>query len=180
MTTSATPTGRVLFQRLGEIDVLIDRTFRAPVTDVWASLTEPERVARWIGTWTGEAGPGRTITFLMTAEESAEPEEVDIRECVPPRRLVIDFRQGDATLEPWRVTVELEGADEVTTLRFRTTVPEPFDASDVGPGWEYYIDRLGAAITESPMPEWDAYFPSQQPYYQAAIAAARTGDGQGV
>ena len=26
-------------------------TFRAPIEDVWAAVTEPERLARWIGTW---------------------------------------------------------------------------------------------------------------------------------
>ncbi len=36
------PTGELEGQQL-----TIERTFRAPIDDVWASLTEPERVARW-------------------------------------------------------------------------------------------------------------------------------------
>ena len=179
MSHTVTATGRVAFQRPGELDLLIDRTFRAPATDVWASLTEPERVARWIGTWTGEAGPGRTITLLMTAEESAEPGLVDIEECQPPRRLVVAFRQADAALAPWRVALDLEEIAGQTTLRFTTTIVEPLDATDIGPGWEYYVDRLGADIAGSPMPAWEAYLPAQQPYYQAATAAARAGADHG-
>ena len=34
--------------------VVFERTFRAPIDDVWAAVTEPERLERWIGTWTGD------------------------------------------------------------------------------------------------------------------------------
>ena len=55
---SVTPTGR--------IDRVDDRlhprpspaTFHAPIEDVWAAVTEPERLARWIGTWTGDPATG--------------------------------------------------------------------------------------------------------------------------
>ena len=55
-----TPTGQVLRTPDGR-DLVIRRTFRAPIEDVWASVTESERTARWFGSWTGEPGPGRTI-----------------------------------------------------------------------------------------------------------------------
>ena len=41
------------------------RTFAAPIEDVWAAITEPERLARWIGTWTGDPASGR-VRFAMT------------------------------------------------------------------------------------------------------------------
>ena len=41
--------------------LVVSRTFRAPIEDVWASVTEPERTARWFGTWKGDAAPGRMI-----------------------------------------------------------------------------------------------------------------------
>ncbi|OAP25892.1 MULTISPECIES: SRPBCC domain-containing protein [Amycolatopsis] len=31
------------------IDLVLPRTFRAPIDDVWAAITEPERTARWFG-----------------------------------------------------------------------------------------------------------------------------------
>ena len=43
------------------------RTFRAPVEDVWAAVTEPERLARWIGTWTGDPASG-SVDFRMLFE----------------------------------------------------------------------------------------------------------------
>ena len=52
---SPTPNGRLF----GD-DLVLTRTFRAPMADVWASLTDPARTARWFGPWEGDAAPGRT------------------------------------------------------------------------------------------------------------------------
>jgi uncharacterized protein YndB with AHSA1/START domain len=49
---NAEPNGRIT--REGDQRVLtITRVFRAPIEDVWAAVTEPERLVRWIGTFTG-------------------------------------------------------------------------------------------------------------------------------
>ena len=50
-------------------DLELTRTFRAPVEDVWASVTEPDRTARWFGAWKGEPGPGNTIQLQMAFED---------------------------------------------------------------------------------------------------------------
>ena len=63
-----TPTGRVVSTSDGR-DLELTRTFRAPIDDVWASLTESARTAAWIGPWTGESGVGRTVTLRLIAEE---------------------------------------------------------------------------------------------------------------
>ena len=43
------------------------REFRAPIEDVWAAVTEPDRLARWIGSWAGDPESGR-VQFLMLFE----------------------------------------------------------------------------------------------------------------
>ena len=164
------PTGRLLRNRLGAIDLLLDRTFRAPIEDVWASLTESPRLERWIGRWEGDAGPGRTVAFTMTVEENAAPEDALIRECDAPNRLVIDFDPGD---EAWRISLTLTEADRVTTLRFVMGLLESQDVSDFAPGWEYYLDRLVADFAGEPMPEWEAYYPVQKDFYVEAVTAVR-------
>ncbi len=45
------------------------RSWPDPIEDVWAALTEPDRLARWIGRYDGARGPGGTGTFFMTHEE---------------------------------------------------------------------------------------------------------------
>ncbi len=151
-------------------DIVIERTFRAPIGDVWRSIVEPERMNRWIGTWSGEAGPGKRVTFIMTAEDSAEPEEVLIHECEAPRLLDVEAHQGE---DSWRMRVELSEADDVTTLVFRPAVDLAEDISSYGVGWEYYLDRLVAVHEDTPFASWDDYYPAQLDHWREAARRAR-------
>ncbi|PKV95128.1 hypothetical protein ATK30_6031 [Amycolatopsis echigonensis] len=47
------------------IDLVLPRSFRAPIDDGWAAITEPERTTRWFGPWEGDETPGRTIRVQM-------------------------------------------------------------------------------------------------------------------
>lgn len=158
-TITRTPTGRA---------VVIERTFKAPIEDVWASITEAERLERWIGHWAGEPGVGNVVRFTMSAEEGAEPEEVAILACEPPHIFEADLTQGDGA---WHVAVRLEESDGVTTLLFSQSIAAGEESQGMGPGWEYYLDRLVADRADAPMPEWADYYPHQQPHYEAAAAA---------
>lgn len=159
-----TPTGALRITVVGR-ELVLERTFHAPIDDVWASVTEPERLDRWIGTWAGEAGVGRTVSFTMNAEEEAVAEDATIVECEPPRRLVVDLASpGDA---PWRLSLDLAEADGLTTLTFAQVVTDGIDVGDVGPGWEFYLDRLVAARTGHPLPTFDPYLEAHRAYYSS-------------
>lgn len=138
-------------------DLVFTRTFRAPIDDVWAACTDPERMERWIGTWTGDPSAGQVV-FRMTAEGDDVPEEVYLVEtCEPPRRFVLRSRDaypfspdGSGPQVQWQHTLVLDESDGVTTLRFTQVVPDGQVGADmvasVGPGWDYYLDRLAAAL----------------------------------
>jgi hypothetical protein len=36
----------------------------------------------------------------------------------------------------------------------------------MGPGWDYYLDRLAAARAGRPLPEWDQYYPAFSSHYK--------------
>ncbi|MER7862849.1 SRPBCC family protein [Amycolatopsis japonica] len=134
------------------------REYPDPIEDVWSALTEPARTARWIGPWTGEAGVGNTIMLTMTAEEGSEPGPAVIRECDPPKRLVMDL--GVTDQPAWRVELTLTERGEGTVLDFVHLLPETeWDTSDIVKGWHFYLDRLGASLVGDPVPEWDTYTP---------------------
>ncbi len=142
--------------RDGAERLVFTRTFAAPIEDVWAACTEPARMERWIGTWTGDPASGQ-IAFRMTAEGEDVPEEVYlVQSCEPPRRFVVRSRDavpftedGSGPRVAWEHTLELTEAGGVTTLVFTQVVPEgPVGAdmvASVGPGWDYYLDRLVAS-----------------------------------
>ena len=169
MTTHAT--GRVEL-RDGVPVLIITRQFRAPIEDVWAAVTEPARLARWIGTYRGDPATG-TVLFAMTAEGDAAEDRMDIRECVPPRRLAVTAQVGQGTdRQAWDLELDLVEDGGVTTLTFRQ--PRPVDADSTGPGWEYYLDRLVAAETGSDVAGVDFerdYFPAMSEHYRRQVAA---------
>ena len=147
-----TPTGTVRTAADGTPELALTRTFRATVEDVWAAVTESDRLARWYGPYVGETGPGRTVALTMTAEEGEPTETVAIVECDPPHRLVVELGSDEPA---WRVTLAVAGSDGITTLEFVHHLADAADATDVGPGWEYYLDRLEAAEGGEPLPAWD-------------------------
>jgi uncharacterized protein YndB with AHSA1/START domain len=161
-----TPTGEVVSTEQGR-DLVLERTFRAPIEDVWASITEPERTARWLGPWKGEGAPGRTVELTMSAEDGAPPAAVRIEACAPPRHLRVAM---DDAAGSWRLEAELTEADGITTLRLTHHLDDSADPASTGPGWEYYLDRLLAARDGTSMPDWDDYYPAQKAYYAEAGA----------
>jgi uncharacterized protein YndB with AHSA1/START domain len=164
-----TATGR-LTRRTGIPLLEFERTFRAPIDDVWDAVTEPERLERWIGTWTGDPATGR-VTFRMTAEGDDVPDEtiwVDV--CERPTRLVMrSMPPGEDA--PWRWELTLAESDGVTTLTFAQEVTGAELALSVGPGWDYYLDRLVAAETGADVSAVDFadYEPALSEHYRREL-----------
>ncbi|XTZ14370.1 SRPBCC family protein [Micromonospora echinospora] len=155
------PVGR-LFRTDAGRDLVLTRAFRAPVEDVWASLTEPERTARWFGPWEGEPGVGRTIRVQMAYEEGEPWCDMLIQACEPPRRLAV------ATLDEqgsWRLEMLLAEADGVTELRFTHHLDTEEAIGEVGPGWEYYLDLLVASRDGTALPDFGDYYPAMKSFY---------------
>ncbi|WP_153395863.1 SRPBCC domain-containing protein [Ornithinicoccus halotolerans] len=167
--TTPTATGRHE-RREGRDWIVFTRTFRAPVQDVWAAVTEPERMARWIGTWHGDPTSG-TVWFRMTAEEGMPEEEHRVEACEPPHRLrTRSVGEGpDGEEHPWVLELRLSEQGGVTTLEFCQDLPDPAMAHHVGPGWDYYLDRLEAAFGGRDADEVEfepAYYPGLMATYQ--------------
>jgi uncharacterized protein YndB with AHSA1/START domain len=160
----STPTGRIE-QRDGQHVLVQTREFRAPIEDVWAAVTEPERLARWIGTWTGDPEAG-SVQFRMLFEgEEHAGETMTIRVCEPPRRLHLTSEVGE---EVWLLNLDLTHADGVTTLTFAQPGVTAEQVSSVAPGWDYYLDRLVDTETGADPSQRDFdrdYYPATAAYY---------------
>jgi len=164
--------------REGTDYIVLTRTFRAPIQDVWAAVTEPQRLERWIGTWTGDPESGE-VTFRMTAEgEDVEPETYRIEVCDPPRRLRTNSLTQGPEGQEWLLDLQLSEDDGTTTLTFAQAVTDPAVVAEVGPGWEYYLDRLVAAQAGDEVGAIDFeadYFPAMAEHYRALCDGQRTG-----
>src|SRR5262249_34583708 len=155
------PTGRLVPTVDGN-ELVVSRTFRAPIEDVWASVTEPDRTARWFGTWKGDAAPGRMIKVQMGFEDQAPWLDKRIDACDPPRRLALSNESGNM-----RIELLLSYTDGLTELQLVHHLDPTDEIGGYGPGWEYYLDMLAAARDDLPTPSFDDYYPAMKPYYEA-------------
>ncbi|MGW4467793.1 SRPBCC family protein [Micromonospora sp. NPDC004704] len=161
------PTGR-LFPTATGSDLVLSRTFRAPIEDVWASVTESERTARWFGPWQGDPAPGRTIKVQMAYEETAPWSDMLIEACEPPRRLAVSTVDEAGSWRLELLLAEVDGSTELTLVHHLETED---GVGEVGPGWEYYLDMLAAARDGSPTPVFDDYYPAMKPYFDGLTTA---------
>ncbi len=157
---SPKPTGHVRGNEL-----ILTRSFRAPIDDVWTSVTAADSTARWFGRWEGEAGPGKTVRLQMLHEEGQPWTNVTIETCEEPRHLVVTTQDDSGQ---WRIELTLTQTGETTELRFVHHLSDPKLAEHAGPGWEYYLDMLVAARAGGPPPSFGDYYPAQQAYYQSS------------
>lgn len=160
--TTPTPTGRLLPTADGH-DLVLTRTLPGSTQDAWASLTEPDRTARWIGRWQGTGALGETVKLQLGFEEASPWTDIKITECDAPRRLrVLTIDENGS----WDVSIDLTGTGEQTELRFVMHRVDPSSIGEIGPGWEYYLDQLAASISGTPLPNFDDYFPGQREYFE--------------
>lgn len=172
MTTLSTTHG-TRAEHDGRTFIEFTRTFPAPIEDVWAAVTESDRLARWIGGWTGDPADGH-VQFLMGFEDNATPERMEITACEAPRllRLHSTVLTENPEQQQWHFRIDLSETDAGTTLTFAQDVPDAAMAEGVGPGWDYYLDRLVAAQTggDPSTIDFDDYYPARSAHYRAMFA----------
>ncbi|MBM7775012.1 uncharacterized protein YndB with AHSA1/START domain [Actinokineospora baliensis] len=155
-----------LFRTAAGTDLVLGRTFRGTPEDVWASVTEPERTARWFGRWEGTGAPGETIRVQMAFEEGAPWFDARIEVCEPHRRLGLTTSDEAGK---WHLELLLSEVADGTLLRLVHHLTTTLGVGDVGPGWEYYLDLLVAARADQPPVAWDDYIPRFKAYYEGLI-----------
>ncbi|GAA3510195.1 SRPBCC domain-containing protein [Dietzia aurantiaca] len=123
---SLTESGAVVFTR------------RLPISreQGWAAVTDPARTARWIGPWSGDPASG-TVELTMTVEEGSPTSTVEVRRCEEPVALVVTTGPGG-----WVLTVRVAGDDDEAVISLEQDIPDAESAASIGPGWDFYLDRL--------------------------------------
>ncbi|HEY4242131.1 MAG TPA: SRPBCC family protein [Kofleriaceae bacterium] len=151
------PTGHLRGNHL-----VLHRRFRAPITDVWTSITDSASTARWFGRWEGTPGAGNQIRVQMGFEEGSPWLTKTIDVCDAPRRLVLSS-VGSSMVS--RLELALTTTNDGCELEFIQHDVDRAKVGDLGPGWEYYLDCLVASRDHQPLPAFDAYYPAQKAYF---------------
>ncbi len=121
----------------------------APPAAVFAFLTDPEKILRWMGTEaTSEAHPGGLYLVNGVGGRCARGA---FREVVPVHRLAYSFGwDGDEAVPPGSSLVEIDLIDRDGGTLLRMThsgLPDAGQCAGHSEGWAHYLGRLAIAAT---------------------------------
>jgi uncharacterized protein YndB with AHSA1/START domain len=128
----------------------------APPAAVFALLTDPERILRWMGTAAEVAAqPGGLYLVNVTGARRARG---FFREVVPVHRLAYSFGwDDDETVPPGSSLVEIDLIEEPSGTLLRLThtgLPNAEQCAGHAEGWEHYHGRLAeVAAGRDPGPD---------------------------
>jgi uncharacterized protein YndB with AHSA1/START domain len=145
--------------------VRMEGRYDTDIDDLWAALTDPERLARWIGEVSGDLQIGGEFSarFTSTWEGAGR---VDV--CDRPHRLLVTMSPG--SVDETVIEAELHGDGDQTML----VVEErglPLDSyADHGAGWQAHVEDLDAHLTGQDRTEWHARWTELIPSYREQAA----------
>jgi uncharacterized protein YndB with AHSA1/START domain len=122
----------------------------APPATVFAYLTDPEKILRWMGTEaTSEAHPGGLYLLKGVGGARARVARGAFREVVPVHRLAYSFGwEGDEEVPPGSSLVEIDliARNGGTLLRMtQSGLPNEAQCAGHNKGWAHYLGRLSVA-----------------------------------
>lgn len=148
--------------------VRFERRYATTPEDLWSSVTDPARIARWLGPVYGDLRVGGRYELRMGDDVAGSPENAvgEVLECEPPQHLLLGWLfPGE---EESRVTVDVraDGDGAVLVLEHRNlTVPA---ARGYGGGWHASLDQLDDHVAGRAVRPWQELFDAALPRYQEA------------
>ncbi|WP_193105585.1 SRPBCC domain-containing protein [Brachybacterium sp. FME24] len=140
-------------------DLVLTRTVLAPRDRIWEHLSSSDRLETWFGTFSGDPTSGRVMVTMLAEPGEAAPTEYVIHACEKGLLLTVSSGMGEDT---WRLSLTLADADAdsgdggaVVSLRHHDLPADMLE--HVGPGWEWYLDRLTGAVTGGVIPGMDVW-----------------------
>jgi uncharacterized protein YndB with AHSA1/START domain len=124
----------------------------APPATVFAFLTDPQKIVRWMGIEAAtEPHPGGLYLLKGVGGDHARAARGAFREVVPVHRLAYSFGwEDDEEVPPGSSLIEIDLVDQDsgTLLRMtQTGLPNTAQCAGHDRGWAHYLGRLAIAAT---------------------------------
>ncbi|HEV7204042.1 MAG TPA: SRPBCC family protein [Jatrophihabitans sp.] len=142
--------------------VRMEDVYDTGIDDLWAALTEPDRLARWIGDVDGDLQLGGTFEARFTSTWEG-PGRVDV--CDHPHRLVVTLEPGTADETVIEAALTPEG-DKTRLIIEERGLPLDNLAAH-GAGWQAHGEDLARHLAGDAGPQWKARWDELSPTYQA-------------
>jgi len=169
MTSNARPGPRILGSLRsadGKGVVRMQDRFDTDIDDLWPALTEPRRLARWIGDVEGDLRLGGEFRFHFFASGSEGTGRVDA--CEPPRRLLLAMALGQPDEDVIEATLTADGSQTILVWEERGM---PLDLlAAYGAGVQIHLEDLAAYLAGRERVNAAARWGELQPAYQNLAA----------
>jgi uncharacterized protein YndB with AHSA1/START domain len=145
MTSNAPAGGRIL-GRLRSADgkgvVRMEERFGTGIDDLWSALTDPGRLARWIGDVEGDLRLGGEFRFRFFASGSEGTGRVEA--CEPPRLLLLTMALGQPDEDVIEVTLAADSGQAILVWEERGMPLDQLAA--YGAGVQIHVEDLAAYL----------------------------------
>jgi uncharacterized protein YndB with AHSA1/START domain len=146
--------------------VRLEDRFPTDVDDLWSALTEPDRLARWLGEVEGdlrEGGEFRARFFASGWEGTGR-----VQACEPPQRLLILTASPDEPEGVIEATLTADGDHTILVIEDRGLPLENLAA--YGAGDQIHVEDLAAYLGGDERCDARARWQELQPGYQRLAA----------
>ena len=179
MTSNARPGSRILGSLRsadGSGVVRIEDRYHTDIDDLWSALTDPRRLARWLGEFEGDlhlGGEFRARFFASGWEGTGRVEA-----CEPPRRLLVTNRETEEShqrgqgVPPYdeaiEATLTADGDQTILVIEVRGM---PLDTiAFYGAGWQIHAENLASHLAGRERGDSEARWNELVPPYQDLAA----------
>ena len=149
--------------------VRMEDPFDTDIDDLWSALTDPRRLARWLGEFEGDlrlGGEFRARFFASGWEGTGRVEA-----CEPPQRLLVTTKHRDQPDEhAIEATLTADGDQTILVLEERGMPLDQLAA--YGAGIQVHIEDLVAHVAGRERCDADARWNELLPAYQGLAASA--------
>ncbi|MDM7832004.1 SRPBCC family protein [Cellulomonas edaphi] len=156
----------VLSTSPGGTSVTFERRYATSADDLWAAVTEPERIARWLGPVYGDLEVGGRYELRMGDDVPGADENAtgEVLECDPPRSFAVSWLFPAELVTRVEVSVRPDGAGAILVLVHREL--EVAAARGYLAGWHASLDQLEDHVADAPVRSWQDAFEAVLPHYR--------------
>lgn len=129
--------------------VRVESVYPTTADDLWAAVTDPERLARWLAVVEGDLRPGGAFTARFTSEWEG-PGRIEV--CEPPTRLLVTM--GPHSADETVIEAVLEPAGDGTRLVVEERGIALVELHAHGAGWQTHLEDLGTSLTGGTPGPW--------------------------
>ena len=143
--------------------VRFERRYDVPPSEVWAALTEPERLARWFAQAELELRVGAGYTLRFDPDDESQEAHGEVLALEPGRVLELSWQHPGHPDSVVRFELEPDGDGTLLVLDHRELPAK--SAPLLAAGWHAHLDSLDAHLGEGPETDWWGRFQELAPLY---------------